>query len=97
MCSSDLIEKPRDVRGWHSPHHSEAAYGQSRLEDHNAFVVRRHGAIKRSRPLDHRGAIILLRRKPATEGLVSHFPKWAVPILEAVSKPGKIEDSCGRI
>ena len=30
------------------------------------------------RPLDHRGAIILLRRKPATEVVVSHFSKWAV-------------------
>jgi hypothetical protein len=61
------------------------------------FVVRRHGAIKRSRPLDDPGAIILLRRKPPTERVVSHFPNGRWPILEAVSKPGKIEGTCGRI
>ena len=31
----------RQVRFWHNADHSEAAYGQARLEDHNAFVVRR--------------------------------------------------------
>jgi hypothetical protein len=56
--------------------------------------VRRRGAIKHSRPLDDPGAIILLRRKPATEGVVSYFPNGRWPILEAVSKPGKIEGSC---
>jgi hypothetical protein len=81
----------------HNPDHSEAACGQAGLEDYNAFVVRRHGAIKRSRPLDHPGAIILLRRKPATKVVVSHFPSGRWPILEAVSNPGKIKDSCGRI
>jgi hypothetical protein len=50
----------------------------------HAFVVRRHRAIKRSRLLDQPGAIILLRRKPATEMVVSHFPSGRWPILEAV-------------
>jgi hypothetical protein len=85
---------------WHNPDHSEAAHGQARLADHNAFVGRRHGAIKLLWLLDHPGAIILLRPKPATEVVVSHFPSGRWPILGAVSKPGKAESeghpACGR-
>ena len=52
----------RQVRFWHNADHSEAAYGPARLEDHNAFVVRRHCADK---AMD-----TLFRDLPPSEGIV---------------------------
>ena len=45
-AAAHLGSRHGKVPFWHNADHSEAAYGQARLEDHNAFVVRRHCADK---------------------------------------------------
>jgi hypothetical protein len=45
-AAAHLGSRHGKVPFWHNADHSEAAYGPARLEDHNAFVVRRHCADK---------------------------------------------------